>query len=120
MACSLMRSPKIFDGDHSQIHQRETSLKRTVHSQCSNRRVLRITHFIPRRQTESEVVSVLPRNAEKVTVARGQGSRKAVPWQKISKGSIVVGLSAESGKGSRRDATTYQRLTRPRPVSNRT
>ena len=30
-----------------------------------------------------------------------------------------MGLSAESGTGSRRDATTYQRLTRPRPVSNR-
>lgn len=99
MACSLMRSPKIFDGDHSQIHQRETSLKRTVHSQCSNRRVLRITHFIPRRQTESEVVSVLPRNAEKVTVARGQGSEKRCLGKKSARDLSSWGCLLSQGKG---------------------
>lgn len=38
------------------------------------------THFIPRRETETEVVSRFCRETqEKVTVARGRGSRKAVP-----------------------------------------
>ena len=44
-------SPKILTSK-PRIHQRETSFKRTVHSQCSNRRVLYlpISSYVPRCQ----------------------------------------------------------------------
>jgi len=114
-------SPKILTSK-PRIHQRETSFKRRVHSQCSNRRVLRIYPFHhTSRGVNTERLKRFPvcrETQEKTPLPETEKGRKALPRKKSARdrrGDCRLSQGAEA-----RDATTYQRLTRPRPVSNRT
>ena len=98
MARSLMRSPKIFDGDHSQIHQRETSLKR--HGPFALLEPAR-TAYLPISSRGAKLRLMWFRFAAKRRKShRGAGQKEAEkhPLQKISTGSSW-GCLLSHGKG---------------------